>query len=94
MNIKVVFFPFQGKKGRKFIDKKRDVLHTFKVVARSQRDPLAADETAPQGVLQSVNEVSIEVMMRVVIIVIFLCIEFPRQFLCLTIFIFAEHSEG
>lgn len=49
-------FPFQGKKGRKFIDKKRDVLHTFKVVARSQRDPLAADETAPQGVLQSVDE--------------------------------------
>ncbi|XP_042874983.1 protein LTV1 homolog [Penaeus japonicus] len=45
-----------GKKGRKFIDKKRDVLHTFKVVARSQRDPLAADETAPQGVLQSTND--------------------------------------
>lgn len=55
----MVFFSFQGKKGRKFIDKKRDVLHTFKVVARSQRDPLAADETAPQGVLQSTNDVRI-----------------------------------
>ncbi|XP_071524131.1 protein LTV1 homolog isoform X2 [Panulirus ornatus] len=42
----------QGKKGKRFIDKRRDVLHTFKVVARSQRDPLAADEAAPQAVLQ------------------------------------------
>ncbi|XP_076055004.1 LTV1 ribosome biogenesis factor [Oratosquilla oratoria] len=41
-----------GKKRRKFIDPKRDVLHTFKVVARSQQDPLAADEEAPQAVLQ------------------------------------------
>jgi len=40
----------------KFIDRKRDVLHTFKVVARSQQDPLAADESAPQAVLQSTQE--------------------------------------
>nr|XP_045592965.1 protein LTV1 homolog [Procambarus clarkii] len=45
-----------GKKGKRFIDKRRDVLHTFKVVPRSQRDPLAADETAPQAVLQSTEE--------------------------------------
>ncbi|XP_064086277.1 protein LTV1 homolog isoform X2 [Macrobrachium nipponense] len=42
----------EGKKSKKFIDRRRDVLHTFKVVARSQRDPLVADETAPQSVLQ------------------------------------------
>jgi len=41
---------------KKFIDKRKDVLHTFKVVARSQQDPLAADETAPQGVLLSTQE--------------------------------------
>ncbi|KAG7169546.1 LTV1-like [Homarus americanus] len=41
-----------GKKGKRFIDKRRDVLHTFKVVPRSQRDPLVTDETAPQAVLQ------------------------------------------
>ncbi|KAG0725567.1 Protein LTV1 [Chionoecetes opilio] len=43
----------QGKKGRRFLDKRRDVLHTFKVVARSQRDPLVADPEAPQAVLHS-----------------------------------------
>ncbi|XP_046473342.1 protein LTV1 homolog [Neodiprion pinetum] len=36
-------------KGRKFIDKKNAV--TFHLVHRSQQDPLAADETAPQRVL-------------------------------------------
>ncbi|XP_013200048.2 protein LTV1 homolog [Amyelois transitella] len=38
---------------KKFIDKKRAV--TFSLVHRSQRDPLAADETAPQRVLVPVN---------------------------------------
>lgn len=42
-----------GKKSKKFIDRRRDVLHTFKVVARSQRDPLITDENAPQAVLSS-----------------------------------------
>jgi protein LTV1 len=37
------------KKTRKFIDKKNSV--TFRLVHRSQRDPLVADETAPQRVL-------------------------------------------
>ncbi|XP_050717580.1 protein LTV1 homolog [Eriocheir sinensis] len=41
-----------GKKGKRFLDKRRDVLHTFKVVSRSQRDPLVADPSAPQAVLQ------------------------------------------
>lgn len=41
---------FQPKgKGKKFIDKKNSV--TFHLVHRSQQDPLAADETAPQRVL-------------------------------------------
>ncbi|KAG6453865.1 protein LTV1 homolog [Manduca sexta] len=38
---------------KKFIDKKKAV--TFNLVHRSQRDPLAADETAPQRVLVPVN---------------------------------------
>lgn len=45
-----------GKKGRRFLDKRRDVLHTFKVVSRSQRDPLVADSSAPQGVLQPTQD--------------------------------------
>ncbi|KAK7077344.1 Protein ltv1, partial [Halocaridina rubra] len=46
----------RGKKSKKFIDRKRDVLHTFKVVSRSQRDPLVADESAPQAVLQPTDK--------------------------------------
>ncbi|KAM3955834.1 LTV1 ribosome biogenesis factor [Aphomia sociella] len=38
---------------KKFIDKKKSV--TFNLVHRSQRDPLAADESAPQRVLVPVN---------------------------------------
>ncbi|XP_059055829.1 protein LTV1 homolog [Achroia grisella] len=38
---------------KKFIDKKKSV--TFNLVHRSQRDPLVADETAPQRVLVPVN---------------------------------------
>lgn len=59
--IYLFFFLVQGKKGKRFIDKRRDVLHTFKVVARSQRDPLVADETAPQAVLHPTAQVNIEV---------------------------------
>nr|CAG4650273.1 EOG090X08PQ [Sida crystallina] len=40
---------FREPKSRKFIDKKNAV--TFNLVHRSQRDPLAADERAPQRVL-------------------------------------------
>ncbi|XP_038218416.1 protein LTV1 homolog [Zerene cesonia] len=40
-------------KTKKFIDRKKAV--TFNLVHRSQRDPLAADETAPQRVLVPVN---------------------------------------
>jgi len=38
------------KKKQKFIDKKKAV--SFRLVHRSQRDPLAADDSAPQHVLQ------------------------------------------
>ena len=38
-----------GKKRKQFIDKKNAV--TFHLVHRSQRDPLQADEDAPQRVL-------------------------------------------
>ncbi|XP_012253458.2 protein LTV1 homolog [Athalia rosae] len=44
-------------KGKKFIDKKNSV--TFHLVHRSQQDPLAADETAPQRVLVPVGEVQL-----------------------------------
>lgn len=39
----------QPKKTKKFIDRKNAV--TFHLVHRSQQDPLAADESAPQRVL-------------------------------------------
>ncbi|MPC36268.1 Protein LTV1 [Portunus trituberculatus] len=48
--------PLPGKKGRRFLDKRRDVLHTFKVVSRSQRDPLVADPEAPQAVLHPTQD--------------------------------------
>lgn len=51
-----VTLPPQGKKGKRFLDKRRDVLHTFKVVSRSQRDPLVADPSAPQAVLQPTED--------------------------------------
>lgn len=47
---------FQPKKTKKFIDKKNAV--TFHLVHRSQQDPLAADETAPQRVLLPANDPS------------------------------------
>lgn len=43
----------QPKTKKKFIDRKKAV--TFNLVHRSQRDPLAADETAPQRVLVPVS---------------------------------------
>lgn len=41
-------------KTKKFIDKKNSV--TFHLVHRSQRDPLIADETAPQRVLVPIGD--------------------------------------
>ena len=52
----VISFLFQPhKKKKSFIEKKAAV--TFHLVHRSQRDPLAADEKAPQHVLLPVNKV-------------------------------------
>lgn len=45
---------FQPKGSKKFIDKKKAT--TFHVVHRSQRDPLAADEKAPQHVLVAATD--------------------------------------
>ena len=42
------------RKHRRFIDKKRDNVTTFKLVHRSQRDPLATDADAPQHILQPI----------------------------------------
>lgn len=44
------------KKKKPFIEKKKAV--TFHLVHRSQRDPLAADDTAPQRVLLPAHRVS------------------------------------
>jgi len=44
-----------GKKKKAFIDKKDPQSHTFSLVHRSQRDPLAADLAAPQYVLAPVS---------------------------------------
>lgn len=50
----LIFYNFQPKgKTKKFIDKKNSV--TFHLVHRSQRDPLIADETAPERVLVPVG---------------------------------------
>ena len=43
------------KKKGKFIDKKKAI--SFRLVHRSQRDPLAADSEAPQHVLQPLDGV-------------------------------------
>ncbi|QQP55514.1 LTV1 -like protein [Caligus rogercresseyi] len=40
-------------KKKKFIDRKNESSVTFKLIHRGQRDPLAADEDAPQRVLQT-----------------------------------------
>lgn len=62
---------FLQPKTKKFIDKKNAV--TFNLVHRSQKDPLAADEKAPQRVLVPVaskNEKSKEPEKRTKITVI------------------------
>jgi len=41
---------------KKFIDPKRERTATFAVIHRSQRDPLAADDEAPQRLLQCLKE--------------------------------------
>lgn len=46
---------FQPRKKKSFIEKKKAV--TFHLVHRSQRDPLAADEKAPQHVLLPATKV-------------------------------------
>ena len=43
-------------KKKKFIDTKNERTATFSVIHRSQRDPLAADEEAPQRLLQVIRE--------------------------------------
>lgn len=50
------FFIIQPRGKKKFIDKKNAV--TFRLVHRSQQDPLVADENAPQRVLQPIESKS------------------------------------
>ena len=49
--------PFQRNK-KKFIDRKNERTTTFALVHRSQKDPLAADDDAPQFVLHQLPEVT------------------------------------
>lgn len=51
-NLTYKYVPFPQPK-KKFIDKKNSV--TFRLVNRSQQDPLYVDETAPQNVLLPVR---------------------------------------
>lgn len=44
-------FAVMGRKTKPFISKKTDKVHNFRLVHRSQRDPLIADEDAPERVL-------------------------------------------
>ena len=52
-------FSFQPGRKKKFIDKKNAV--TFHLVHRSQRDPLQADDDAPQHVLMPMPSASEDV---------------------------------
>eukprot|EP00096_Caligus_rogercresseyi_P008737 TRINITY_DN2825_c0_g1_i2.p1 TRINITY_DN2825_c0_g1~~TRINITY_DN2825_c0_g1_i2.p1 ORF type:complete len:446 (-),score=179.36 TRINITY_DN2825_c0_g1_i2:256-1593(-) len=47
-------------KKKKFIDRKNESSVTFKLIHRGQRDPLAADEDAPQRVLQVLSNPNLE----------------------------------
>ena len=44
------------RKKKKFIDPKNERTATFAVIHRSQKDPLAADDEAPQRLLQVIRE--------------------------------------
>ena len=44
------------RKKKKFIDPKNERAQTFALIHRSQRDPLAADDDAPQRLLQVIRE--------------------------------------
>ena len=48
--------PKPANKKKKFIDKKREDTVTFSLIHRSQKDPLAADDEAPQRVLLPIGE--------------------------------------
>ena len=50
--------PKPANKKKKFIDKKREETVTFSLIHRSQKDPLAADDEAPQMVLLPIGESS------------------------------------
>lgn len=62
INIPNLTYSFQPRKKKPFIDKKNSV--TFHLVHRSQKDPLAADDSAPQHVLmeaQPLNKVGFNI---------------------------------
>jgi len=48
--------PKPANKKKKFIDKKREETVTFSLIHRSQKDPLAADDEAPQRLLLPISE--------------------------------------
>nr|ACO15015.1 LTV1 homolog [Caligus clemensi] len=52
--------PKPKNKKKKFIDCKNETSVTFKLIHRGQRDPLAADEDAPQRLLQVLNNPNLE----------------------------------
>ena len=52
----LISFQKPKSKKKKFIDPKKERTATFAVIHRSQRDPLAADDEAPQRLLQVIHE--------------------------------------
>ena len=54
----LIYLSFQKpvSKKKKFIDPKKERTTTFAVIHRSQKDPLAADDEAPQRLLQVLRE--------------------------------------
>ncbi|KAK3886919.1 hypothetical protein Pcinc_008956 [Petrolisthes cinctipes] len=45
-----------GKKGKRFIERRSDVMHTLKMMSINQRDPLVTDDNVPQTVLQHIQQ--------------------------------------
>ena len=57
--------PKPATRKKKFIDKKREETVTFSLIHRSQKDPLAADDEAPQMVLLPTSSTNPEDLAKV-----------------------------
>ena len=56
MHCNILVFQKPIRKKKKYIDPKNERTKTFAIIHRSQKDPLAADDEAPQRLLQVIRE--------------------------------------